>query len=123
MYLADALSRAYPEDSVSLSIPQPEFCHVLEQLELVEHLPISTKRLKQIQEATIADLNLQVLQETILTGWPSNKSQIPSEIKPYMKCRDELTMQDGILYLKPGYFSDTLILTIFCRQGFSIFIF
>ena len=98
MYLADALSRAYPEDSVPSSIPQPEFCHVLEQLELAEHLPISTKRLKQIQEATIADHNLQVLQETILTGWPSNKSQIPSEIKPYMKCHDELTMQDGILF-------------------------
>ena len=68
LYLADALPRAYPEDSVPSSIPQPEFCHVLQQLELAEHLPISTKQLKQIQEATIADHNLQVLQETILTS-------------------------------------------------------
>ena len=71
---------------------------VLSCIELAEHLPISTKRLKQIQEAAIADHNLQVLQETILTGWPSNKSQIPSEIKPYMKCHDKLIMQDGILF-------------------------
>ena len=68
MYLADALSRAYPEDLVPSSIPQPQFCHVVKQLELAEHLPILTKQLKQIQEATIADHNLQVLQETILTG-------------------------------------------------------
>ena len=46
MYLADALSRAYPEHSIPSSVPQSEFCHAMEVLELAEHLPISTKRLK-----------------------------------------------------------------------------
>ena len=98
MYLADTLFRAYPENSVPLSMPQSEFCHVLEQLELVEHLPISSKRLKQIQLSTSADPSLQVLLETVLTGWPMDKSQIPPEIKPYKKCYNELTVQDGVLF-------------------------
>ena len=55
MYLADALSRAYPKNSTPLSMPQTEFCHEIEELQLAEHLPICTKRLKQIQEATNAD--------------------------------------------------------------------
>jgi len=55
MYLADALSTAYPEHSIPLSVPQSEFCHAMEVLELAEYLPISTKRLKQIQEGISTD--------------------------------------------------------------------
>ena len=92
MYLADTLSRAYPESSAPLSMPQSKFCYVFEQLELAEHLPISSKRLKQFQFCTSANRNLQVLLEAALTGWPIDKSQIPPEIKPNKKCLDELTV-------------------------------
>ena len=34
MYLADALSRAYPAQSVPLSSPQSEFCHSMEVVDL-----------------------------------------------------------------------------------------
>ena len=54
--------------------------------------------LKQIQLSTSADPSLQVLLETVLTGWPMNKSQIPPEIRPYKKRYDELTVQDGVLF-------------------------
>ena len=83
-------------------MPQSEFCHVLAQLELAEHLPILSKRLQQIQLSTSADRSLQVLRETVLTGWPMDKSQIPPEIEPYKKFHDELTMQDGVLFKAPG---------------------
>ena len=90
MYLADALS------SLSVGHTQKTLINptarILSCIELAEHLPISA------EANSGADHNLQVLQETILTGWPSNKSQIPSEIKPYLKCHDKLTMQDGILF-------------------------
>ena len=92
MYLADALSRAYPESSAPLSMPQSKFCYVFEKLELAEHLPISSKRLKQFQFCPSANRNLQVLLETALTGWPIDKSQIPPEIKLNKKCLDELTL-------------------------------
>ena len=52
MYLADALSRAYPTQSVPVSSPQSEFCHSVEVVDLTKHLPISSRCLKQIQKAT-----------------------------------------------------------------------
>ena len=63
MYLADALSRAYPDQSVPQSSPQSEFCHTVEVLDLTKHLPISAKRLKQIQEATSKDGTLKTLKQ------------------------------------------------------------
>ena len=98
MYLADALSRAYPKNSTPLVMPQSEFCHTIEELQLAEHLPISTKRLKQIQEATSADHSLQVLKEIILTGWPDEKSKVPLVVRPYTKFHDELAIQDGVIF-------------------------
>ena len=68
MYLVDALSRAYPAQSVPLSSPQSEFCHSVEVVDLTEHLPISSRRLKQIQEATNKDATLQILKHHILSG-------------------------------------------------------
>ena len=98
MYLADTLSRAHLEHSVPLTLPQSEFCHAIELLDLKEHLPISSKRLKQIQEATNTDSTLQTLQERILLGWPLHKSEVPLEVRPYAKCHDELSAQEGILF-------------------------
>ena len=98
MYLADTLSRAHLEHSVPLTLPQSEFCHAIEVLDLKEHLPISSKRLKQIQEATNTDSTLQTLQERILLGWPLHKSEVPLEVRPYAKCHDELSAQEGILF-------------------------
>ena len=36
--------------------------------------------------------------EKVLTGWPGHKSLVPPEAKPYIKCHDELTVQNGILF-------------------------
>ena len=98
MYLADALSRAYPKNSTQLSMPQTEFCHAIEELQLAEHLPISTKQLKQIQEATSANHSLKVLMDLIITGWPDEKSKVPPLVKPYSKFHDELTIQDSVIF-------------------------
>ena len=80
MYLADALSRAYPENSTPLKTLPSVFCHAMEELQLAEHLPISTKRLKQIQEPTSADHSLQAMMDLVLQGWPDDKSKVPSAV-------------------------------------------
>ena len=98
MYLADALSRAYPDQSVPQSSPQSEFCHTVEALDLTEHLPISAKRLKQIQEASNKDDTLQTLKQQIISGWPPQKSYTPPETRPYLKCQDKLSVQDDIVF-------------------------
>jgi len=98
MYLADALSRAYPEQCTApTSQPPSEFCHAMEELDLTEHLPISSSRLKQIQEATTADHTLQILKSQVISGW-AQKSEVPLAVRPYVKCQDELSTQNGILF-------------------------
>ena len=37
--------------------------------------------------------------------------------------RNLVEIHEEMSYLKPSYFSGTLILAIFCRQGFSVFLF
>ena len=97
MYLADTLSRAYPKNTVPHSTPQSEFCHAIEELNLTEHLAISKERLQQMREATAQDPNLRVLMQVVQDGWP-HKSRVPVEAKPYFKCHDELSVQNGLLF-------------------------
>ena len=98
MYLADALSRAYPHNSRAQSLDQSEFCHSIEEIDLTRHLQISTETLKRVRVATSADHNLQVLMTVILQGWPLGKSSTPAEAQPYFNCHDELSVQNGIIF-------------------------
>ena len=43
MYLADALSRAYPHNSKAQLLDQSEFCCSIEEIDLTRHLQISTE--------------------------------------------------------------------------------
>ena len=56
------------------------------------------ERLQQIRDATATDRSLTILGEIILKGWPNQKDGIPMEALPYFNYRDELTIQDGIIY-------------------------
>ena len=59
---------------------------------------MSTSRLKEIQTATESDKALRNLKNVILCGWPEHRSQVPSQITPYFSMRDELTIQDGVIF-------------------------
>ena len=34
----------------------------------------------------------------IIEGWPEERSQLPSDMKPYWDFRDELSVYDGIIF-------------------------
>jgi len=91
MLLADTLSRAYLPEST------PEEAEV-ETVNMVQHLPISPDRLHDIRSATGKDKTLQLLIETMRQRWPKDKSQVPSEIRPYFSLQGELSRQDGIVF-------------------------
>ena len=55
-------------------------------------------RLQQIRDATVTDHSLTILREIIRKGWPNHTDGIPMEALPYFDYRDELTIQDGIIY-------------------------
>ena len=71
MYIADALSRAYPKGSEPVAQPQSEFYHQVEGMELTEHLPISQER------QTTKDLSTQALMKVVQIRWPNHKGLAP----------------------------------------------
>jgi len=77
---------------------QSEFCHQVENLILTEHLPISTDSLNQFCDETAKDQSLQVLMQVVLSGWPEQKQAVPQEVQAYFTSRDELSVQDGLLF-------------------------
>ena len=91
MFLADTLSRAYLPSGVQI---ESEF----ETINMMNYLPISEGRLLQIQRETEQDESLQVLKAVIQHGWPENKSTLPLLASPYFDTRDELSVQDGLIF-------------------------
>ena len=82
MYIANLLSRAYlPEVG---SEDEKEF----ELVNMVQSLPVSDQKLKEIQRETKADQTLQVVKSLILKGWLNDKCELPSQATPYYGLRE-----------------------------------
>ncbi|CAC5408071.1 unnamed protein product [Mytilus coruscus] len=65
---------------------------------MIDELPISEERISELQEHTKNDLQMQELKEVIQEGWPINKWNVPSSVSIYFDIRDELTLQNGLLF-------------------------
>ncbi|XP_028419155.1 uncharacterized protein K02A2.6-like [Dendronephthya gigantea] len=92
MYIADMLSRAF--------LPTTEHPSGVEFecVNMASFLPISSEKMRDIQAATDEDESLQLLKKTIMEGWPQEKKYLAAQILPYFSMRDELTVQDGLLF-------------------------
>ena len=93
MLLPDMLSRAYLNTTEPL-LSQDE----LESVNMVKYLPITTDRLNSIKIETKSDATLQTLKSVILQGWPEENRNVPTEVHAYIPHRDELTVQDGLIF-------------------------
>lgn len=69
-----------------------------ESVNMVRYLPISDQCLGEIRAETRKDQFLQELSETILVGWPEHKDYTPATTHPYFSMRDEVTVQDGLVF-------------------------
>ena len=85
--IAGTLSRAY------LDVPDTHV-RVMKVKALKEE---SDERINEVREATAKDESMQNLLSIIREGWPDNKSEVPSELKPYFDVRDTLSHQDGVI--------------------------
>ena len=65
---------------------------------MVDYLPISSARLREIQDATASDETLQTLKTVIINGWPATRQEVHTNILPYFHIRDELAAQNGIIF-------------------------
>nr|XP_022296799.1 uncharacterized protein K02A2.6-like [Crassostrea virginica] len=96
MYFADTLSRAYlkaqPED---LKEKDPIEVH---HVDYREYLPVSEQRIAEIRKATDRDQTSNLLKEVIKNGWPETKAEVSQDIHAYFPFREELVMQNGLIY-------------------------
>ena len=70
----------------------------VEFVNMVDYLPISDERIDDIKAGTRKDQSLRSLSEIILKGWPEEKKLAPELTHPYFDMRDELTLQDGLIF-------------------------
>lgn len=54
--------------------------------------------MNEIRTATADDPQLTRLAKVVMKGWPKNKTDVPEEIQPFYQFREEISMQDGILF-------------------------
>ena len=95
LFVADTLSRAPLSDGTQ----SPSR---MTQKYAVFHLDLSPNLIKpsimnQIREETGKDPSLITLNKVVLGGWPSQKSEVPDEIRAYWDFRDEISVYDGVL--------------------------
>ena len=55
-------------------------------------------KFEQIKSATQNDVILQKLSSRVVHGWPRERNQIESDLKPYWDFREEITVYDGVLF-------------------------
>ena len=99
-YIADLLSRATPPKTVPNAATQSfdVCCAKLNNINYVEYTSVSSTQADIIQAATDDDSKLQTLKSAVLQGWPDNIDDCYPLIREFWNYREEITIQDGILY-------------------------
>ena len=93
---ADALSRA-PNQAPTKSdeiLDEEITCHVNE---IIEQMPVSSPYLKKIKKLTKTDSSLQLLQRTMMKGWPTSKQSCPPDVQPFWDSRHDLTVVEDLV--------------------------
>lgn len=93
MVLADTLSRTYGNSTSPGETEQDE-----KAVHMIQYLPVSEETQTAIQNATDSDDTPRELKSTIRIGWPTRKDEVPVNVGKYCPSRDELTLQNGIIF-------------------------
>ena len=102
--LADTLSRAYivqsdatPEQNYPEEL-RGETARDVESINMAQYLPVSEETQLKMQTTTEADPVLRELKTAIRRGWPTIKQDVPICIHNYFLFRDELTLQNCLIF-------------------------
>ena len=87
MIYADYLSRTKPTAGPEVELEQT-----------IHMVQISTGQLQKVRTASQNDVELSVLRDQILKGWPSQAKAVPKSACPYWSMRDYLFVEDGLVY-------------------------
>ncbi|KAJ8006345.1 hypothetical protein DPEC_G00134270 [Dallia pectoralis] len=67
-------------------------------IQQTDYLNVTSQRLTQIRQHTEKDECLQTLKTVVLEGWPDCREDTPIVIRGYWAIRDEISVQDGVLF-------------------------
>ena len=100
LYIADILSRAAQENGehTSASTREASIYREIEAVHHMEGLNMKATTVERIRGDYEAEPSAKALKEMILIGWPETRSEVPNEIKAYFPHRDELTVDEGIVF-------------------------
>ena len=65
---------------------------------MVDYVSVSAKCLTELQTATKSDKLLCRLMKIIMSGWPDDKKCVREDLKTYYTFREELSVQDGLIF-------------------------
>ena len=98
LYIADTLSRAYLSSPSQVGEEEKEFIRAVENVKMTKYLSISPERLGELQEKTRDDVTLEDLKKNFESGWPNQRNRVLPRTRAYYNFRDELSVQDGIIF-------------------------
>ena len=87
MLVADCLSRQPNKSRSNLIELDVKVCHV----------QFSTEKLSQLRTAVNQDDVLCRLRDVIIHGWPKERYELNSMLRPYWSFRDELSVENGLI--------------------------
>lgn len=95
MYVADLLSRSYINEC-----DEDDFLReIVHCVKAIRHIQVTDSKLKQFQECTVRDPVLNVIMSFCKNGWPSDKKDVPAEVRFYFKLRSDIFVEDDIVFL------------------------
>jgi transposase InsO family protein len=94
MYVADALSRCKTSDTATRSIEDDVEIYVNM---VIESMPMSERRMRELQEESARDHEMTMLSALIADGWPERKSECEPCMQPYFNLRGELSCANGLV--------------------------
>ena len=65
---------------------------------MLRSLPVSDMKIKQIQDTTSGETQMQALIEIIKTGWPEMRQDCPKTVLEYWNYRDKLACAKDIVF-------------------------
>lgn len=105
MFIADLLSRLHLEEGNQLEFDQVHtikqektYAQIIEDINMVEDLPIMDARVKDILRETLKDADLKILTSLIINGFPENIHDVEESMRPYFKIKNDLTTQNGLVF-------------------------
>ena len=86
MLIADAMSRLNPSAGKQIDLDTAIYA-----------VQFTTEKLNDLKVKTRQDPVLNPLMETIVNGWPQDPKQLPKCLRCFYSCKDELSVDDGII--------------------------